>query len=216
MQVASSPEAVVAADTLSAGQAAVLLAVMIGGSLVAGIIVVVARSRQQAAGAEPQSIVRSWLAISLVLGLLTACAAAFELDDPKLRSTLLGGLVASVGAATAFYFSSKGADTARADILKATTVLAQGGVAPSAFSEYAPPKATVGNPYAYVFIADGSPRPGYTVGSGTLPAGLQLDPGGRLHGTPEAAGSETFTVVATNALGSVTSPAVTLEVEAST
>jgi Putative Ig domain len=214
MQVAFPAKAMVAADTLSAGQAGVLLAVMIGGSLVAGIIIVVARSRQQAAGGESQSIVRSWLAITLVLGLLTTSAAAFELDDPQLRNTLLGGLVASVGAATAFYFSSKGADAARADILKATTVLAQGGVAPSAFSAYGPPTATVGTAYSYVFAADGSPPVGYTVGSGTLPAGLQLDPNGRLHGTPEAAGSATFTVVATNAFGSVTSPTVMLEVEA--
>jgi hypothetical protein len=198
--------------TLTSGQVGVLLAVMIGGALIAGIVIVVARAGQQVPGGEPPSIVRSWLAITLVIGLLTTTAASFELDDAQLRNMLIGGLVASVGAATAFYFSSKGADAARADILKATTTLAQGGVAPSAFSAYAPPKGTVGADYSYLFAADGTPPLGYTVGSGTLPAGLQLDSDGRLHGTPEAAGSTTFTVVATNARGSVASPTVTLEV----
>jgi drug/metabolite transporter (DMT)-like permease len=111
--------------TLSSGQAALLLAVVIGGSLLAGLFVIL--GRRLVAGKDPaQSVVRSWLAISLVFGLLCFCAAAFEINDPQLRNTLLGGLVASTGAATAFYFSSKGADKARADILQATTTLAQG------------------------------------------------------------------------------------------
>ena len=63
-----------------------------------------------------------------------------------------------------------------------------------------------------MFAADGTPPVVYTVGSGTPPAGLQLDPDGRLHGTPEAAEPATFTVVATNALGSQASPIIKLEV----
>jgi hypothetical protein len=202
--------------SLSAGQAGVLLAVMIGGSVIAGIIIVVARSIQKGPGGESLSVVRSWLAITLVLGLLTTCAAAFEIDDPQLRNTLLGGLVASAGAAVAFYFSSKGADSARADILKTTTALAQGGVAPSGFSAAAPPPAPVGTAYSYAFVADGTPPMTYKLGSGTPPSGLQLDPDGRLHGTTSAQPeSAMFTVVATNALGSLASPSVTLEVKAS-
>jgi hypothetical protein len=215
MHVLYPAEAVVAADTLSSGQAGVLLAVMIGGALVAGIIIVVARAVQKTPkGEQPQSIVRSWLAIALVLGLLTCCAAAFELDDPQLRNTLVGGLVASAGAATAFYFSSKGADAARADILNTTKALAQGGVAPSAFSASAPTKPVVGEPYSYIFVADGTPPVAYSVASGTPPAGLELDPSGHLHGIATEEGPATFTVVATNALGSVASEPVTLEVGA--
>jgi hypothetical protein len=146
-----------AGDTLSAGQAGVLLLVMIGGSVIAGIIIAVSRAKLTAPGEEAPSVVRSWLAITLVIGLLTTCAAAFELDDPQLRNMLLGGLVASTGAATAFYFSSKGADSARADILKTTTALAHGGVAPSSFSAAAPPPAKVGDAYEYAFVADGTP-----------------------------------------------------------
>jgi hypothetical protein len=63
---------------------------------------------------------RSWLAIALVGGLLVFCAASFELDDTALRSNLLGGVIASAGAATAFYFASKSADQARRDILNAS------------------------------------------------------------------------------------------------
>ena len=65
-------------------------------------------------------VVRSWIAISLVLGLVLFTAFAFAVDDASLRSTLIGGLTASVGSAVAFYFSSKSADKARQDLLSAT------------------------------------------------------------------------------------------------
>lgn len=67
-----------------------------------------------------RTFMRSWLAISLVGGLLVFCAASFELDDTALRSSLLGGVIASAGAATAFYFASKSSDQARRDILNAS------------------------------------------------------------------------------------------------
>jgi len=63
---------------------------------------------------------RSWLAIALVGGLLIFAGASFQLDDTALRSSLLGGVVASAGAAAAFYFASKSADQARQDILNAS------------------------------------------------------------------------------------------------
>ncbi len=197
--------------TLSSGQAGVLLAVMIGGSIIAGIIIAFTRSKQRTPDGETQSVVRSWLAVSLVLGLLSTCAAAFEINDPQLRNTLLGGLVASTGAATAFYFSSKGADAARADILKTTTALAR-GVAPTGFSALSPGAPKVGEAYRYVFVSDGTPPVTYKLGSGNPPDGLSLEPDGELHGTPKTEGATTFTVVATNALGSVVSPDVTLTV----
>jgi hypothetical protein len=185
---------------------------MIGGSVIAGIIIAVARAKLTTPGEEAPSVVRSWLAITLVIGLLTSCVAAFELDDPQLRNMLLGGLVASTGAATAFYFSSKGADSARADILKTTTALAHVPLAPSSFSAAAPPPARVGDAYEYAFVADGTPPIGYKLGSGSIPQGLQLEPDGSLQGIPAAAETATFTVVATNALGSLASPSVTLDV----
>ena len=66
------------------------------------------------------TLVRSWIAISLVSGLLVFCAVALSTGNTSLQSTLFGGLVASVGAAVAFYFSSKSAEQARQDVLTAT------------------------------------------------------------------------------------------------
>ncbi|MGV1037595.1 MAG: PASTA domain-containing protein [Candidatus Nanopelagicales bacterium] len=64
--------------------------------------------------------VRSLLALWLVLGLVGFTLLAFWIDDDNLRSTLIGGLTASTGAAVAYYFSSKASDDARKDILAAT------------------------------------------------------------------------------------------------
>ena len=194
----------VAADntTLSSTEGTVLLALVLVGSLLAGLVVILGRKLLEQDGGSPQSLVRSWLAVSLVFGLLAFCAAAFWIDDPQLRNTLIGGLVASAGAATAFYFSSKGADQARTDILKTATALAQGGAPPTTFSAAAPPAATTGKDYTYTFVSDGTPPLSYAVGSGTLPAGLKLEPDGTLHGTPTAPGASHFTVIARNAVGS--------------
>lgn len=82
------------------------------------------RARDRAASAEVgdpvNSLVRSWIAISLVGGLLIFCAEALSLPDSVLRSTLFGGLVSSTGAAVAFYFSAKSSDKARQDLVNAT------------------------------------------------------------------------------------------------
>jgi high-affinity Fe2+/Pb2+ permease len=59
------------------------------------------------------SLVRSWLAISLVGGLLIFTAISFWINDPTMRSTLIGGLVANAGAAVAFYFASLRSPTKR-------------------------------------------------------------------------------------------------------
>lgn len=70
--------------------------------------------------------VRSLLALWLVLGLLVFTLLAFWIRDDTLRSTLIGGLTASVGAAVAYYFSSKASDDARKDILAAIPGLQAG------------------------------------------------------------------------------------------
>lgn len=66
------------------------------------------------------TLIRSWIAISLVSGLLICCAVAFSLSDETLGGTLFGGLVASTGSAIAFYFSSKTAEQARQDVITAS------------------------------------------------------------------------------------------------
>lgn len=63
------------------------------------------------------TFVRSWLAMTLVGGLLVIIAVSFLLDDSTLRNTAIGALLASASAAVAFYFAGKAADDARKDIM---------------------------------------------------------------------------------------------------
>jgi hypothetical protein len=104
--------------TLSWDQALALVGIVAGAIVAVGLVVILARS---VGGKDPeQSVVRSWIALTLVAGLVLFCAVTFAINDPNLRSTVFGGLTASVGAAVAFYFSSKTSDQARKDILTAT------------------------------------------------------------------------------------------------
>jgi hypothetical protein len=173
---------------------------VLAGSLLAGLMVILARRLLGQGSHVGRSIVRSWIAISLVLGLLAFCAAAFWIEDVGLRSTLLGGLIAIAGAATAFYFASRVTDETTSNILASATTLAQIGAPPTTFSASVPPPAISGAAYTYTFVADGTPSPTYDLW-GELPEGLTLQPDGTLCGTPTAAGARRFSVVAKNALG---------------
>jgi hypothetical protein len=112
---------------LSGSDKALTLALVVGFVLLAGAVVVTGRRvlegppRTSSSSRDGDTtLVRSWLAISLVGGLLIFVAISFWLDDTTLRSTLIGGVVANAGAAVAFYFASKSADQARSDILSAS------------------------------------------------------------------------------------------------
>ena len=75
--------------------------------------------------------------------------------------------------------------------------------------------AVVGTAYSYTFAATGDPAPTYSVASGTLPAGLSLDPtSGVLSGTPTTAGIFSFTVQAANGV-SPAAASPTLEIDVS-
>ncbi|MFK0278489.1 putative Ig domain-containing protein [Ensifer sp. NPDC090286] len=64
--------------------------------------------------------------------------------------------------------------------------------------------ATVATAYNESFTANGGTGPySYALASGSLPAGLTLDPSGALAGTPTEDGSFTFTVAAQDAYGAV-------------
>jgi len=108
------------ASTLTFSQLLTVLGIVAGAILIAGLIVMWSRSLTKDGGGTEQSIVRSWLALTLVIGLVLFCAVALFLSDTNLRSVLIGGLAASTGTAIAFYFSSKASDQARQDILNAT------------------------------------------------------------------------------------------------
>jgi uncharacterized repeat protein (TIGR01451 family) len=65
------------------------------------------------------SVVRSWLAVSLTAGLLILTAASFGGHDEGLQKMLAGAVIAAVGGAGAFYFATKANESATAAILKA-------------------------------------------------------------------------------------------------
>jgi hypothetical protein len=109
-------------STLTWSQTALVMGIVAVALLLIGVIVIWARSKD--AG---QSVVRSWIALALVAGLILFCAVTFAINDSNLRSTVFGGLTTSVGAAIAFYFSSKTSDQARQDILKAMGHPVDGG-----------------------------------------------------------------------------------------
>jgi hypothetical protein len=56
------------------------------------------------------------------------------------------------------------------------------------------PRATAGTPYTATLYSSGSGSPTWTLSAGSLPAGLTLQPNGVLSGTPDGAGTFTFTV----------------------
>ena len=87
--------------------------------------------------------------------------------------------------------------------------------APSFTADSPPASAAVGTAFSYSFIASGSPSPTFAVSSGAVPAGLTLDSTtGALSGTPTVAGPYTFTVTATNGVGSpAVSGSITIDVE---
>ncbi len=76
--------------------------------------------------------------------------------------------------------------------------------APAQFTASTPPASTkTDTAYSYTFAATGNPAPGFGISAGTLPPGLALDPtSGVLSGAATAAGTFTFTVSATNGVGS--------------
>lgn len=206
---------VIGATTISFSHTLLLLGIVVVGMLLAGIVVIVGRARvgDDTTSAESGgSIIRSWIAISLVMGLLVFCAAAFLVEESSLRSTLFGGLIASVSAAVAFYFSSKSADQARSDILKAAVTMSQGNVAPTGFVTASPGPGKVAEQYFYEFSANGVPAPEYVIASGNLPPGVVLATNGKLEGKPTTAGDYKFSLRATNAAGSYATPEMSITI----
>ena len=83
--------------------------------------------RRDAGAVNDTTMIRSWLAIALVSGLLLFASVSFVLDSADLRNLLMGGVIASAGTATAFYFASKSAERTQQTLLNA----AFGGVTPT-------------------------------------------------------------------------------------
>jgi hypothetical protein len=129
-----TPTQAPAVTHLSFGTTALIVSLVVAFVVAAGLVIGLTRWWLEGSARNPprgqrgvsgveendRTIVRSWLAIALIGGLLIFCAVSFALDDSTLRSSLMGGVIASAGAASAFYFASKSSDQARKDILNAS------------------------------------------------------------------------------------------------
>lgn len=84
--------------------------------LIIGILLVIngwPKKSDTAASSADRSVVRSWIAVSLVAGLLVITAAEIAGNNSTTSSALIGGLTASVGSAVAYYFSTKASERAQ-------------------------------------------------------------------------------------------------------
>jgi len=82
-----------------------------------------------------------------------------------------------------------------------TIVVAASGTPPSFTAASPPTTAITGSPYSYTFTASGNPAPDFRVGTGALPDGLGLDATTGLLSAPITAGTSTFTILASNGVG---------------
>lgn len=109
-----------AASTLTFSQLLTVLIFIVGAFVAAGLIVLWGRKLMKTGQDTEPSLVRSWIALTVVIGLILFCGVALVMDDQDLRNVLIGALASIAGTVVAFYFSSKSADQARQDILNAT------------------------------------------------------------------------------------------------
>ena len=78
------------------------------------------------------------------------------------------------------------------------------------------PNGTEGTSYSQTLTATGTTPITWSVTSGSLPAGLTLNNGGMITGTPTAQGESTFTVTATNGYGNGDSKELSITIDART
>jgi uncharacterized repeat protein (TIGR01451 family) len=110
----------------------------------------------KAAGkSEGNSVVRAWIAVSLVAAVLIITAATLGGNDTGLQNVLIGSMVAASGSAVAFYFATKSAESANAAVLKAAGIGAAAEAKALLLSKVADPTQisgpTAGNTITYHF-----------------------------------------------------------------
>jgi hypothetical protein len=114
--------AAAALDTKNIGWVLGAVVVLFLGS---GIVVLLARwlLEGRSTGQEPspggKTLIRSWMSVVLVAGLLLFAATSFFVENADLQSLLMGGVLASTGTATAFYFASKASEETQKNLLNA-------------------------------------------------------------------------------------------------
>uniref|UniRef100_UPI00398BFB54 putative Ig domain-containing protein n=1 Tax=Xanthomonas arboricola TaxID=56448 RepID=UPI00398BFB54 len=144
----------------------------------------------------------------------TYALTAGRLPTGVVLDTATGALNGTPTAAGTFTFTLTASDSAPSPVAQANRSYSVSIAAPQitiAPTELA--TATRGAAYNQSLSANGGIGPyGYTLGSGILPAGITLVSNGTLSGTPTVEGTFTFTVVATDAVGSTGNQAYTLTV----
>ncbi|WP_426623394.1 DUF7507 domain-containing protein [Leifsonia sp. McL0607] len=68
------------------------------------------------------SVVRAWIAVSLIAALLILAGVTLGGTDSNLRNVLIGGIVAAASTAVAFYFATKANEATNENILKAAGI----------------------------------------------------------------------------------------------
>jgi hypothetical protein len=126
-------------------------------------------------------------------------------------SGVLSGTPITIGS---FSFNVAATDSTSATGGQAYTVAINHGLY---FSTVSLPVGTVGTSYLQGIFTSGGTGPisfalSTSTGAGTLPPGLNLSGNGFISGTPTAAGTFSFVVIATDSLGSTTSISYTIQV----
>jgi hypothetical protein len=131
---------------------------------------------------------------------------------PGLSFSSSGALAGTLVAEGVFDFSIQVTDTTRKVATKNFRITV-GAQALKITTGSPLPKGNAGASYSAAFAATGGTKPYQRSASG-LPAGLTLDGGGNLSGTPTAKGTTTFTVQATDSKGAKDSKAFELTIDA--
>jgi hypothetical protein len=86
----------------------VIVGLFLAMAFVLGNIVIKVKASRRSVGTTVAlpSVVRSWIAIALVIGLIIYTGATLGGQDESVRSALVGGLVAAVASATAYFFAT--------------------------------------------------------------------------------------------------------------
>ena len=187
----------------SPDHADLILWLTVGGIIVAGCVIVVGRSLLvKGQDGAATNLIRSWIAISLVIGLMVFCAASLTGDNSSLQSRCSAGS-SSAPEPPSRPLSSRQADQARAEILSAAS-LGQGQAKPTKFSGPVPPDGKEGE--ASLCLHRGRvPAPVYFVaGEGFLPTSFSIPTGHRPARRSRQALS--FQVIAANSAGFLVSP----------
>lgn len=166
---------------------------MVGLIIATGILVLVFRllmegrpATQRKDIATDKTVIRSWLAVVLVSGLLLFAVGSLFIDDPSLWNLLMGGVIASAGTATAFYFASKAAEQTQQNLLNAAFSGATTAISlPDVKGQTVANARTIMQALKLTFVTPAGTAEDQTVTETQPPAGSAAKPGDTVNATVE-------------------------------